>query len=102
MLRVLLVEDDPDVAFVVSAMLELAQYHVTIATNGQQGFNIALQEHPELIVTDFMMPMMSGLEMIERLRQHGYTSVAPLQQIAVNRTTQATTPFFSSRIVPNN
>jgi CheY-like chemotaxis protein len=73
MLRILLVEDDPDVAFVLSTLLEVAGYHVTVANNGQQGFDIALQEHSELIVTDFMMPIMSGVDMIERLRQQGYT-----------------------------
>lgn len=89
MLRILLVEDDPDVALVLSTLLEVAEYHVTIATNGQQGLDIALQEHPELIVTDFMMPMMSGLEMIERLRQHGYTQPIILcSALAENRVQQ--------------
>lgn len=72
MLRILLVEDDPDVAFVLSTLLEVAGYHVTVANNGQQGLDIALQEHPELIISDFMMPVMSGIDMIQRLRQQGY------------------------------
>ncbi|HEX7813749.1 response regulator [Dyella sp.] len=72
MLRILLVEDDPDVAFVVSALLESADFHVTVASDGQQGLEIAMQERPELIITDFMMPVMSGLDMIGRLRAQGY------------------------------
>ena len=55
-------------------MLEAADYHVTIATNGRQGLEIALQERPELIISDFMMPVLSGLQMVEQLRAMGFTA----------------------------
>ena len=73
MLRILLVEDDPDVAIVTSGMLEYCGYHVTVASNGRYGLELILQEPPQLVITDFMMPMMSGLEMIEQAREAGYT-----------------------------
>jgi CheY-like chemotaxis protein len=72
MLRVLLVEDEPDVALVAATVLEDAGYHVTVASDGRDGLDIALQEQPELVVSDFMMPRLNGLEMIERLRQEGF------------------------------
>jgi CheY-like chemotaxis protein len=72
MLRILLIEDDPDVAAVTGAMLEYLGYHVTTATDGRRGLDIALQERPEVVVTDFMMPAMSGLQLIESLRDSGY------------------------------
>jgi CheY-like chemotaxis protein len=71
-LRILLVEDDPDVALVMGTVLEDAGHHVTEAVDGQQGLDMALQDQPELIVTDFMMPHLDGLGMIDRLRQAGY------------------------------
>jgi CheY-like chemotaxis protein len=74
MLRILLIEDDPDIASVTSAMLEYLGYHVTTAGDGRRGFDIALQERPELVITDFMMPMMSGLQLIEGLRDEGYAA----------------------------
>jgi DNA-binding response OmpR family regulator len=72
MLRVLLVEDEPDVALVAATVLEEAGYHVTVASDGRDGLDIALQEQPELVVSDFMMPRLSGLEMIQALREAGY------------------------------
>lgn len=72
MLRVLLVEDEPDVSLVAATVLEEAGYHVTVASDGCEGLEIAMQELPELIVTDFMMPCLSGLEMVEHLRASGY------------------------------
>lgn len=72
MLRILLVEDDPDVATGTRGLLEYCGHHVTIATNGRYGLELIQQEPPELVITDFMMPMMSGLEMIEKARESGY------------------------------
>jgi CheY-like chemotaxis protein len=72
MLRILLVEDEPDVAFVASVALEDAGYHVTLASDGKEGLEMALQDQPELVLTDFMMPRLTGLEMIARLRDAGF------------------------------
>lgn len=74
MLRILLVEDEPDLAKVVTIILEEAGYHVTVAHDGQAGLTIALQERPELVITDFMMPRLDGLAMIEQLRRADFFS----------------------------
>lgn len=72
MLRILLVEDEPDVALVAATVLEDAGYHVTLASDGREGMQIALQEQPQLVITDFMMPRLNGLEMVRNLRQAGF------------------------------
>jgi CheY-like chemotaxis protein len=72
MVRILLVEDDPDVASVISELLEYSGHHVTVASNGRYGLEILVNEQPELVISDFMMPMMSGLELIEAIQDHGY------------------------------
>ena len=46
MLRILLVEDDPDVAMVTSSLLDYCGYHVTTASNGRYGLDLILQEPP--------------------------------------------------------
>jgi CheY-like chemotaxis protein len=72
MLRVLIVEDEALIALVASIALEEAGHHVMEAIDGEEGLKIARQEQPELIITDYMMPRMNGLEMIERLREGGF------------------------------
>lgn len=72
MLRILLVEDDPHVATVTRDLLEYCGYHATVATNGSHGLDVIRKQSPDLVITDFMMPMMSGLEMIEKARETGY------------------------------
>lgn len=72
MLRVLIVEDEPLISLVASVALEDAGFHVTVAMDGLEGLQIARQDMPELIITDFMMPRMSGLELIRQLREGGF------------------------------
>lgn len=72
MLRVLIVEDEPLISLVASLALEDAGFHVTVAMDGLEGLQIARQDMPELIITDFMMPRMSGLELIRQLREGGF------------------------------
>jgi CheY-like chemotaxis protein len=74
LLRVLLVEDESLISLVTSISLEDAGYHVTVAADGQEGLEMAVQDRPELIISDFMMPRMDGLEMIARLREQGFSA----------------------------
>lgn len=68
--HVLVVEDNEDSARLLSRMFEAnAGYEVTVAANGREGLEIAQKTHPDLIVSDLMMPEMDGFELIEQLRE---------------------------------
>jgi type IV pilus assembly protein PilB len=66
--RVLVVEDSPTVSSVVKYFLELDGFEVFIAGDGRVGLEMALREHPDLIVSDVNMPAMGGVEMVKALR----------------------------------
>jgi adenylate cyclase len=65
---VLVVDDNPDMRAYVSSILHANGYKVKTARNGSEGFNIAKELLPNLIVTDLMMPVVTGLEMIRMIR----------------------------------
>ena len=65
--RILLVEDNPDILALVSQQLQ-QDHALYLASDGQEGLEIARRERPDLIVTDFMMPRMDGLSMLKELR----------------------------------
>ncbi|MBF2015850.1 MAG: response regulator [Rivularia sp. T60_A2020_040] len=65
---VLVVDDNPDMRAYVSSILREAGYQVKTARNGAEGCKIAKESLPQLIVTDLMMPVVSGLEMILTIR----------------------------------
>ncbi|MBD1912227.1 MULTISPECIES: response regulator [unclassified Leptolyngbya] len=69
-IRILVVDDNTDMRTYVSSILQQAGYTVLTARNGAEGLEVAQTEIPNLIVTDLMMPMVSGLEMIQWIRHN--------------------------------
>lgn len=68
-LRVLIVDDDRSMRALLAAMLADAGYEVFEAGNGQEGLDTALQVMPQILITDWMMPEMDGVELTRLLRQ---------------------------------
>ncbi|MEW5938281.1 MAG: response regulator [Chloroflexota bacterium] len=76
--KILIVDDDVDTLRLVGIMLQRQGYQITAATNGQVGLNKALEEQPDLILLDVMMPDMDGYEVTRRLRQNPTTAQTPI------------------------
>lgn len=68
-LRVLLVDDDPSMVLVVQKLLSQAGHIVAIARNGQEALELAFKFRPDMLVTDWMMPKMDGLQLVKALRE---------------------------------
>jgi len=69
--RILLVEDDPKLSQFIASELSLEGYQVTVATNGLDGLTIARDTQPDLVILDWMLPEISGLDVCTRLRKTG-------------------------------
>jgi len=65
---VLIAEDEEPIAEVVATVVEDAGYATVVATHGQQALELAREQHPALLITDLMMPYLSGAELIAALR----------------------------------
>ncbi len=75
---VLIVDDEAHVRRVVEMKLTGAGFHVVAADDGQAGLALAIEHLPAAIVTDYQMPVMSGLEMAEQLRADARTAEIPV------------------------
>jgi DNA-binding response OmpR family regulator len=62
------VDDDPDIRDVIVYMLELAGFVVHVESNGEAGLALVLAVQPDVVLLDWMMPRMSGVEVCETLR----------------------------------
>jgi two-component system response regulator MprA len=69
--RILIIEDDPAILKVLQRGLAYEGYAVDIATDGRTGLNLAHDHHPDLVILDWMLPGMDGLEVCRRLRLQG-------------------------------
>lgn len=75
---ILVVEDDCDTLQPLSQLLALKGYVVFTATDGEAGFSVALERHPNLIITDIALPGPSGLHFIARVRAEAAISSTPI------------------------
>ena len=65
---ILVADDDPDILSIVSMSLETQGYTVHKATNGREAVDLAREHHPDLILMDMMMPVVSGYEAVGELK----------------------------------
>jgi two-component system alkaline phosphatase synthesis response regulator PhoP len=69
-IKILLVDDEPDILEILSFNLSNEGYQIFTAENGKEGLELAAQHLPHLIILDVMMPVMDGIETCERLRMN--------------------------------
>src|ERR1700722_2248867 len=78
MARILVVDDEADERFLLRRAFERAGHEVSEADDGAAALAIARDSPPDLIVTDLMMPIMDGVELIRRLRSDPATAGIPI------------------------
>lgn len=76
--NILVVEDEQAIAEMIVMSLEMAGYEVKRAANGDIAFQMILDTAPDLILADWMMPMMTGLELAQRLKREPSTADIPI------------------------
>jgi CheY-like chemotaxis protein len=75
--KILVADDETHILHVVSLKLRNAGFNVLTARDGQEALELAQQERPDLIITDYHMPQLSGLELCQRLKQDPRTNGIP-------------------------
>ena len=72
--RILIVDDEPNIRELLQTSLRFAGFGVRAVANGAQTISAVLEEEPDLIVLDVMLPDMNGFSVTKRLRAAGYTA----------------------------
>ena len=73
MKRILIVEDNAELAFGLRNNLEIEGYAIDVATDGQAGLDAALQSPPDLMILDLMLPKLDGFRVLRSIRDAGLT-----------------------------
>ncbi len=82
MTTILVVEDDQDIRFLLSETVSDLGYDVLEAADGGAGFRRAIEEHPDVILLDVMMPVMDGFQVLEKLKEHAQTYPMPVIMVS--------------------
>lgn len=80
--RVLIVDDDQNIRDLLAELLEVEGYEVSTATDGAEAIDLALSFNPDLVVSDVVMPVVGGLELCRRLKDHPRTGYVPVLLIS--------------------
>jgi twitching motility two-component system response regulator PilH len=78
MKKILLVEDDPSTSTLLSQILQAKGFAVINAATGSEGYEKALSEQPDLILSDIMMPEMNGFQLTEKIKNTRATKSIPI------------------------
>ncbi|MBZ0308111.1 MAG: response regulator, partial [Anaerolineae bacterium] len=77
MTKILLIEDEADLREEVLEILGFEHFEVLGAENGQRGVELASVFHPDLIISDIMMPGLDGFDVLERIRETPELAATP-------------------------
>jgi CheY-like chemotaxis protein len=98
--RVLLVEDDPHAREIYGEILEYAGFAVSLAVDGEEALGLARSETPALILMDIHLPLLSGWDALQALKDDPRTRAIPVVAITANgghdNLERATTSAFES------
>ena len=67
--RIVVVDDDMEITDIIKTTLKTKNFEVLVAHNGQDGLRLITEAQPDMIILDLMLPLISGMEVIKRLRR---------------------------------
>lgn len=81
MRRILIIDDEESIRMLIEATLEGPDFKVLHATGGREGLRLARAVLPDLIILDWMMPGLSGIEVLKQLRGDASTTAIPVMLV---------------------
>ncbi len=82
-MKILIVDDDQNIRRLVSFNLSLENHEIFVASNGKEGIQVALENNPDLILLDIMMPVMDGYKTCKWLKKDPRTKDIPIFMLSV-------------------
>ena len=76
--KILVIEDEQDIQTLLEYNLQQAGYEVVLCENGEDGLWLAIEQKPDLILLDWMLPLLSGIELLRQLRNRADTREIPV------------------------
>ncbi len=81
--KILVVDDDDVFLRLVETILEAENYQIITALNGKEGLKLAIEEKPDLIITDLQMPEMDGITLVKKLKSQLSTRIIPTIMLTI-------------------
>ena len=86
---IVIADDDEDLRLLVEVTLEHPTYKIFTAVDGIQALETVNEHHPDLLIIDWMMPGLSGCEVVTQLRQHPHMTTLPVVMLTAKDSQEA-------------
>ena len=96
--KILIIEDEAALSGALAASFRAHNFEVVAAENGEKGLQLALQQHPDIILLDITMPVMDGNIMLDKLRQDKWGSTAPVIVLTNRDDAQSITSSLNNNV----
>lgn len=83
MAKILIIDDEPELALVTKKLLEREGFNVVVAKNGKEGLKVLEKESPDLVLLDIMMPGEDGWEICRKIKSNEKTKNIPISMFTV-------------------
>jgi CheY-like chemotaxis protein len=87
---VLLAEDDPFNALLIKTQCKRHGIGLVITANGQKAYDMAMDNHFDLILTDINMPVLSGIDLVKKIRSTPHLATMPIIALTASKTVDDT------------
>lgn len=84
--KILFVDDEPDQVLLIQTRLEHHGFEVITAEDGETGLRLAVEQKPDLVIVDLLIPRLDGLEICRRLKQDPQTEKIPVALFTASAT----------------
>ncbi len=84
---ILVADSDDDNRYLLRSLLELKGFHVFLATDGQEAIDTAVRKHPDLVLIQLKLPVVSGFTAIRRMRRCAALREVPIIAVSFNNPT---------------
>ena len=92
---ILIAEDEPDTANLLQFHLQRRGYHTTVASDGFNALNLAIERRPDLVILDLMLPKLHGFEVCRMLKESPSTRHIPVFMLTAAASTENKVQGFS-------
>lgn len=76
--KILIIEDDPGISAALEMKVTASGFEAIVALDGEEGLNKALEEHPDLILLDIILPKLDGMSVLDNLRKDDWGKDVPV------------------------
>lgn len=94
MVKILLVDDEPDIVYLVKKILQKSGHHVIEAYSGEEALELANKSRPDLVLLDIMMPDLNGWEVSRSLKMNKDTKNLPIIMLTVRTSSDSVEKSF--------